>query len=96
MPGGGFSHLAQGVTTMPDANDQMGVVLFGADGSKYVIPMDVVESYRVPSSHAEQIRTVQEAEQRPEMTVMSAYHAPVVRAASAEFFFHNDPDGPGG
>jgi hypothetical protein len=73
---------------MPDAaDDNEGIVLFGTDGAKYVIPMSVVRSHEVdrnlewphPSTAAE----------APDLTPIQAYHAPITRDSPTAFFFLN-------
>jgi hypothetical protein len=72
---------------MPEDDDTHGIVLFGADGAKYVIPMSELHKHEVdrnlewphPSTAAE----------APDLTPLQAYHAPITRSSRTAFFFLN-------
>ena len=73
-----------------------GVVLYGADGTKYVIPQDELARFEVGGATGARLRTVDDAVSRPGVNRLDAYHCPLVYDTTAQFFFHNDDPGAAG
>jgi hypothetical protein len=74
---------------MPDADDEIqGIVLFGADGAKYVIPMDVVRDHEVHLPPHLELPDPATADASPDITVIRAYQAPITRHSETAFYFH--------
>jgi|HubBroStandDraft_1064217.scaffolds.fasta_scaffold617197_2 hypothetical protein len=71
---------------MPDnADENQGIVLFGADGTKYVIPMSVVSTYEVPQDL--DLPDPATAGASPDITPIQAYQAPITPDSETSFLF---------
>jgi hypothetical protein len=71
---------------MPDnADENQGIVLFGADGTKYVIPMSVVSTYEVPQDL--DLPDPAAAGASPDITPIQAYQAPITPDSETSFLF---------
>jgi hypothetical protein len=71
---------------MPDnADENQGIVLFGADGTKYVIPMSVVSTYEVPQDLDWPDPAT--AGTSPDITPIQAYQAPITVDSETSFIF---------
>jgi hypothetical protein len=66
-------------------DESQGIVLFGADGTKYVIPMHVVRGHQVPQELA--LPNPADAGALPDVTPVQAYQAPITRESETAFFF---------
>ena len=70
---------------MPDADENQGIVLFGADGTKYVIPMEVVRQHEVPQ-HLD-LPDPATAAAHPDVTPVQAYQAPITEDSETSAIF---------
>jgi hypothetical protein len=68
---------------MPDENQ--GIVLFGADGTKYVIPMEDLRRHAVPQ-HLE-LPDPATAAEHPDITPVQAYQAPITEDSETGHIF---------
>jgi len=67
------------------AQENQGIVLFGADGTKYVIPMDVLSAYAVPEEV--DLPDPDAVAASPDITSVQAYQAPITQETDTAFFF---------